>query len=76
VIHAVAASSRLMPYRMIAEHHRSLMRFASKSATGPRRGLLPVVAAGLAARTLAAWAHHALSGRATGAGRPGAPAAT
>jgi N-acetylglucosaminyl-diphospho-decaprenol L-rhamnosyltransferase len=76
VVHALGASSRLMPYRMIAEHHRSLLRFARKSSTGRRRALVPVVAAGLAARTLAAWAHHALSGRDAGAGRPGAPALT
>jgi N-acetylglucosaminyl-diphospho-decaprenol L-rhamnosyltransferase len=76
VVHALGASSRLMPYRMIAEHHRSLLRFASKTAIGARRGLLPVVAAGLGARTLAAWAHHALSGRDAGAGRPGPPPTT
>jgi N-acetylglucosaminyl-diphospho-decaprenol L-rhamnosyltransferase len=76
VVHALGASSRLMPYRMIAEHHRSLLRFASKTSTGPKRAILPVVAAGLAARTLAAWAHHALSGRDAGAGRPGVGAAT
>ena len=76
VVHALGGSSRLAPYRMIAEHHRSLLRFARKSTAGPRRGLLPVVAAGLAARTLAAWAHHALSRWAPGARRPGAPAGT
>jgi hypothetical protein len=48
---------------MIAEHHRSLLRFVSKSSDGPRRALVPVVAAGLAVRTVAAWAHHALGGR-------------
>lgn len=76
VVHALGASSRRTPYRMIAEHHRSLLRFASKTSAGARRGLVPVVAAGLAARTLAAWAHHALSGRDAGAGRVGPPAAT
>ena len=76
VVHALGASSRLMPYRMIAEHHRSLLRFAAKSTTGARRALVPVVAAGLAARTVAAWAHHALAGRDAGAGRPGLSAAT
>ena len=63
VVHALGGSSRTMPYRMIAEHHRSLLRFVSKSSAGPRRALLPVVAAGLGIRTLAAWAHHALGGR-------------
>jgi N-acetylglucosaminyl-diphospho-decaprenol L-rhamnosyltransferase len=63
VVHALGGSSRRRPYRMIAEHHRSLLRFVSKSTEGARRGLVPVVAAGLAVRTLAAWAHHALGGR-------------
>ena len=63
VVHALGGSSRMVPYRMIAEHHRSLMRFVSKSSVGPRRTVLPLVAAGLALRTLAAWAHHALGGR-------------
>jgi N-acetylglucosaminyl-diphospho-decaprenol L-rhamnosyltransferase len=76
VVHALGGSSRLMPYRMIAEHHRSLLRFASKSSTGRRRALVPVVAAGLAVRTVAAWAHHALSGRDAGAGQPEVAAAT
>ena len=67
VVHALGGSSRMVPYRMIAEHHRSLYRFVSKSSTGSRRGLLPVVAAGLGLRTLAAWAHHALGAR---SGRP------
>jgi N-acetylglucosaminyl-diphospho-decaprenol L-rhamnosyltransferase len=63
VVHALGGSSRLVPYRMIAEHHRSLLRFVSKSSEGPRRALLPMVAAGLTVRTVAAWAHHALGGR-------------
>lgn len=63
VVHALGGSSRAAPYRMIAEHHRSLYRFVSKSSAGARRGLLPAVAAGLAVRTVAAWAHHALGGR-------------
>ncbi|MGI8806258.1 MAG: glycosyltransferase family 2 protein [Acidimicrobiales bacterium] len=63
VVHALGGSSRLVPYRMIAEHHRSLLRFVSKSTAGTRRAMVPVVAAGLAVRTVAAWAHHALGGR-------------
>ena len=63
VVHALGGSSRVVPYRMIAEHHRSLLRFVSKTGTGPRRVLLPVVAAGLALRTLLAWTHHAVAGR-------------
>ena len=60
VVHALGGSSRQVPYRMIAEHHRSLYRFVTKSSDGARRALLPVVAAGLGVRTLAAWAHHAV----------------
>jgi N-acetylglucosaminyl-diphospho-decaprenol L-rhamnosyltransferase len=71
VVHALGGSSRSVPYRMIAEHHRSLLRFVSKSSEGSRRALLPVVAAGLTVRTLAAWAHHALEGP-----RPEVPTAT
>jgi N-acetylglucosaminyl-diphospho-decaprenol L-rhamnosyltransferase len=62
VVHALGGSSRLVPYRMIAEHHRSLLRFVSKSSAGARRAIVPVVAAGLALRTVVAWAHHALDG--------------
>jgi N-acetylglucosaminyl-diphospho-decaprenol L-rhamnosyltransferase len=61
VVHALGASSRLSPYRMIAAHHRSLLRFASKTSSGARRALVPLVAVGLAARTGAAWLHHAVS---------------
>ncbi len=67
VVHALGGSSRLVPYRMIAEHHRSLYRFVSKSSDGARRGLLPLVVAGLGLRTAAAWAHHALG---AGGGTP------
>ena len=62
VVHALGGSSRLVPYRMIAEHHRSLLRFVAKSTAGARRAIIPLVAAGLAVRTVAAWAHHALEG--------------
>lgn len=60
VVHSLGASSRQHPYRMILAHHRSLLRFASKTTTGRNRLLLPVVGAGLAVRTVVAWAHHAL----------------
>jgi N-acetylglucosaminyl-diphospho-decaprenol L-rhamnosyltransferase len=63
VMHALGGSSRDVPYRMIAEHHRSLYRFVSKSSAGAKRCMLPVVAAGLGVRTLAAWAHHAMGRR-------------
>ncbi len=51
VTHAQGASSSRHPYRMIAAHHRSLLRFAALTAKGPRdRALLPVVALGLGLR--------------------------
>ena len=64
VVHALGGSSRTMPYRMIAAHHRSLLRFADKTSTGARRAVLPLVALGLGLRTGAAWLHHALGARA------------
>ena len=51
VVHTIGLSSEQTPYRMIAEHHRSLLRFSATTLTGPRRALLPLVAAGLAVRT-------------------------
>ncbi|HEX3394278.1 MAG TPA: glycosyltransferase family 2 protein [Acidimicrobiales bacterium] len=62
VVHKVGASSDLAPYRMIAAHHRSLLRFAARTSTGPRRLLLPAVAVGLAVRTVLAWAQRAQRG--------------
>lgn len=58
VTHVQGLSTRQRPYRMIVAHHRSLLRFAATSTTGPARLLLPVMAAGLALRTLLAWLHH------------------
>jgi N-acetylglucosaminyl-diphospho-decaprenol L-rhamnosyltransferase len=55
IVHAIGRSTDQTPYRMIAEHHRSLLRFAAKTMHGPRRAFLPVVAAALAVRTLLAW---------------------
>ena len=62
VVHTVGASSERAPYRMIAAHHRSLLRFAMRSTTGPRRLLLPLIAVGLAVRTVLAWAQRAWRG--------------
>lgn len=50
VVHAHGASTAHHPYRMIAAHHVSLLRFAARSTTGARRVLLPVFALGLALR--------------------------
>ena len=63
VVHAIGRSTDQTPYRMIAEHHRSLLRYARKTATGPRRLLLPVIAAALALRTVLAWAQRAWRGK-------------
>ena len=63
VVHTVGASSELAPYRMILAHHRSLLRFSARTARGPRRLLLPVVAAGLAVRTVLAWVQRLKRGR-------------
>jgi N-acetylglucosaminyl-diphospho-decaprenol L-rhamnosyltransferase len=62
VVHTGGVSTDQTPYRMILEHHRSLWRFARRTAKGPRRWALPAVAAGLAVRTLVAWFHRALAG--------------
>jgi N-acetylglucosaminyl-diphospho-decaprenol L-rhamnosyltransferase len=63
VEHLLGVSTAGRPYRMIAEHHRSLLRFASVRFTGRRRALLAPAAAFLAARGALAMAHHRLSGR-------------
>jgi N-acetylglucosaminyl-diphospho-decaprenol L-rhamnosyltransferase len=58
VEHLLGVSTAGRPYRMIAEHHRSLLRFASVRFTGTRRALLGPAAAFLTARGLLAMAHH------------------
>lgn len=63
VVHKGGVSTDQTPYRMIAEHHRSLWRFARTTTTGPRRAALPAVAAGLVVRTGLAWAQRARAGR-------------
>ncbi|MBW3537120.1 MAG: glycosyltransferase family 2 protein [Actinobacteria bacterium] len=51
VVHVQGVSSARHPYRMIAAHHRSLLRFASLTARDRRdRALLPLVALGLGTR--------------------------
>ena len=63
VEHLLGLSTAGRPYRMIAEHHRSLLRFASVRFTGRRRALLAPAAAFLTARGALAMAHHRLSAR-------------
>lgn len=50
VTHVQGASTDRRPYRMIIEHHRSLLRFARARWTGPRRALLVPAVGFLAAR--------------------------
>ena len=50
VTHQQGVSTAHRPYRMIVEHHRSLLRFAGRSTTGWKRLLLPLVAVGIGVR--------------------------
>ncbi|HEX3540112.1 MAG TPA: glycosyltransferase family 2 protein [Acidimicrobiales bacterium] len=56
VVHAQGVSAETHPYRMILAHHRSMLRFAWRTAPGARRALFPLVSAAVAARSLAACA--------------------
>ena len=63
ITHVQGATTAKHPYRMIAEHHRSLYRFASKRWRGARRLALPPAGAFLALRAALAMADHALRRR-------------
>jgi N-acetylglucosaminyl-diphospho-decaprenol L-rhamnosyltransferase len=67
VRHEQGVSANQHPYRMLAAHHRSMWRFASRTTVGTKRVALPVIAAGLAARFVVATVEH----RVGGSGRPG-----
>lgn len=67
VRHRVGGSSERAPYRMIAAHHRSLWRFARRTATPTQRLALPIVAVGLAARAGLVALQHRRTGRAPAA---------
>jgi N-acetylglucosaminyl-diphospho-decaprenol L-rhamnosyltransferase len=69
IVHVQGASTSKRPYRMIAEHHRSVWRFAARRYRGWQRALLVPLAAVLALRCLAAMAQHAW-------GRPSTPRVT
>ncbi|HKN91504.1 MAG TPA: glycosyltransferase family 2 protein [Acidimicrobiia bacterium] len=62
VVHAQGVSTDQRPYRMILAHHRSMLRFSIRSTRGWGRLLLPVVAAGLVARTVVACLHRLAAG--------------
>jgi N-acetylglucosaminyl-diphospho-decaprenol L-rhamnosyltransferase len=63
VTHVQGVSASQHPYRMLAEHHRSLYRFATKRWRGLRRLLLFPAAVFLAVRAGLAMAEHALRRR-------------
>lgn len=58
VTHVGGASTAKHPYRMIVEHHRSLLHFAAKHWNGIRRVLLPAAAVLLAVRAALAMVAH------------------
>jgi N-acetylglucosaminyl-diphospho-decaprenol L-rhamnosyltransferase len=62
VVHVQGASTARHPYRMLFEHHRSLLRFAAKRWRGWRRVLLVPAAVYLALRFVLAALAHALGG--------------
>jgi N-acetylglucosaminyl-diphospho-decaprenol L-rhamnosyltransferase len=66
VTHVQGVSTRHQPYRMIAAHHRSMWRYARKTAEGKGRIALPAVAVGLTLRLGLACAKHALASGAKG----------
>jgi N-acetylglucosaminyl-diphospho-decaprenol L-rhamnosyltransferase len=63
VIHGIGRSTDQTPYRMIAAHHRSLLRYAARTSRGRQRLALPLIALALAIRTVLAWVQRALRGR-------------
>lgn len=63
VTHAIGRSTDQTPYRMIAAHHRSLLRYAAKTTSPKRRLLLPVIAVALALRSVLACIQRAARGR-------------
>lgn len=50
VVHVGGVSTKQLPYRMLAEHHRSVLRWWWSNHEWPVRALAPLVAAGLALR--------------------------
>ncbi len=56
VTHAEGLSRRAHPYRMLAAHHRSALRFAAHTTQGWRRAALPFAAAVLGLRFVGACA--------------------
>jgi N-acetylglucosaminyl-diphospho-decaprenol L-rhamnosyltransferase len=63
VVHAGGVARRRHPYRMLVAHHRSAWRFAVRTTRGWRRVALPLAAAVLGLRLVAAVADEALRTR-------------
>jgi hypothetical protein len=63
VIHGIGRSTDQTPYRMIAAHHRSLLRYAARTSEGRQRLVLPLIAVALGLRTVMAWVQRAMRGR-------------
>ena len=61
VMHLEGASRAVAPYRMIVAHHRSLLRYGWRTATWPERLVMPIVALGLAVRTILLFVKRACS---------------
>jgi N-acetylglucosaminyl-diphospho-decaprenol L-rhamnosyltransferase len=55
VFHVGGVSTSQVPFKLLAAHHRSLARFATRNATAPQRPFLPLIYAGLAARLGLLW---------------------
>lgn len=73
VTHEQGVSTNRHPYRMILAHHCSILRFAWRTTTGPRRLLLPLVAVGLVVRVGLAWVQRAAEAARRPANGPAAP---
>ena len=71
VTHLQGVSTDRHPYRMIYEHHRSLLRFAVRSSEGWRQALLPLVVLGIGARTCLACLARFTRSRPAAIGAPG-----
>jgi len=61
VMHLEGASRAAAPYRMIVAHHRSLLRYGWRTASWRERLVMPIVALGLALRTLLLFVKRAAS---------------
>ena len=70
VVHEQGRSTSREPYRMLAAHHRSILRFAARSTKGRRRLLLPLVAVALGARFVLASLERFLGAFGSGVGQP------